>query len=241
MRGLGRVGGSISYADRVLSLSPHTFYKLNETSGTTSVDSSPNGRDGATVNSPLLGQPGFGDSGLSYRFQGVNGQRITGPIAPAAVNQAQSLEFVLNPSGAGNIGSCFYSAGSNQSDGGDLILLSVELYSDGLPYVFYRHNGGNRATRLNSGINQWYHVVFVIPNGAQTTDDALFFINGVAASIIRSGGSDRALKPKTDPAIIGSYVIDNSQTFDGRIGSVATYSYELSASQISDNYQALIS
>lgn len=47
------------------------YWKLAESSGTTAIDSSGNGRNG-TTSGALVGQPGIGDGGTSYWFDGIN-------------------------------------------------------------------------------------------------------------------------------------------------------------------------
>lgn len=62
------------YASVVLADSPHTYWRLGETSGTVAADSSGNARDGTYFNSPTLGVTGLlvHDSNLAAQFDGVN-------------------------------------------------------------------------------------------------------------------------------------------------------------------------
>lgn len=59
-----------TYEAQVLQFSPSAYYKLDETSGTTLVDSSGNGRDGTFTGSPTLAQAGAitGETGTSVLF-----------------------------------------------------------------------------------------------------------------------------------------------------------------------------
>lgn len=63
-----------SYADVVLADGPVGYWRFGEPSGTTAIDSSPNGNDGAYLNGPILGVPGalIGDSDTAVHLDGVN-------------------------------------------------------------------------------------------------------------------------------------------------------------------------
>ncbi len=57
------------YFNKVLALNPIAYWRLNELTGTNAVDSSGNGFDGTTTGA-VVAQPGIGDGGRSYLFDG---------------------------------------------------------------------------------------------------------------------------------------------------------------------------
>ena len=80
-----------SYTNVVLSNNPIAYWRLNETNGTTLVDSSPNGRNGVWYGSPTFGVPGIpaGQTNLNTAVQ-FNGTDVyaSAPSAPSGSDSA---------------------------------------------------------------------------------------------------------------------------------------------------------
>lgn len=62
-----------SYTDMVLDMQPYAYYQMNETSGTTIVDSSGNGRDGTASGGITVDQDGPSSEMKALDFDGVDG------------------------------------------------------------------------------------------------------------------------------------------------------------------------
>src|SRR5215469_15882953 len=81
-----------NYEAAVLSDHPAAYYRLGETSGTTAVDSSGNGHNGAYSGGVTFGQPGplFIDPVSSVAFDGSTGHVNSGfiPASPGATIEA---------------------------------------------------------------------------------------------------------------------------------------------------------
>lgn len=97
----GRMDYNIAedYPTRVLSLAPKAYYKLDEVSGTTMVDSSGNALNGSFVNSPVLNQKGLvlnsGDK--SVLFETANTSYGTSSIGTFNSAAAWTMEAWFKP------------------------------------------------------------------------------------------------------------------------------------------------
>ncbi|HZD73328.1 MAG TPA: LamG-like jellyroll fold domain-containing protein, partial [Actinomycetota bacterium] len=91
-------GADASYSATVRGDSPYLYWRVGESSGTTAMDSSGNGRTGLYQGAIALGQPGaiIGDSNTAVRFGGApgnDGYLTTQSTTPVVNPQTFSLEL----------------------------------------------------------------------------------------------------------------------------------------------------
>src|SRR5262249_2134939 len=147
------------------------YYRLDETTGSTAVDSSGNGNDGTYVNGPTIGQSGAlaGDPDTSVAFDATSNQNVTlpvapfGPYPPSGVTNAYvvSFEAWFNTTSQGII--------LGQTGGG--YVPAVYVGSDGKVHAsMFWHNAVTNQivspTTYNDG--NWHQVVDVYDNGLET-------------------------------------------------------------------------
>lgn len=215
---LGAAAGDYSAA--VLADTPLAYYRLGETSGTSMVDSSGNGRHGVAASGITLGATGLlpGDANTCYDFStSSNVYHLNAAwmdTAAITVEAVIQLDTVLG---------CNIAARDNSPR-----LYQAAVTSAGkLQFVFWTPTSGphfaNGATTLVPGVI--YHVAYTYDG---TT--AKVWLNGVEdGSVTVSGGL------KTGPVnlVLGRYEPDGALgRFDGRMDEVAFYGSALSAARI---------
>jgi hypothetical protein len=239
-----------AYPDLILSDHPVAYYRLEETSGSTMLDSSGNGFDASIVTDssgiyPKLGLPGIdtnsilvnGGSDFSHisipydpLLSPTNGDGLTGaPFSAECWAQAttDSLSDYTSPlamSGAYSAPTGTYPNGSGwnfyQSQGPNSTW--ALFIRGGSVYTFF----GPRAALL-----QWYHLA-VTWDGTNAT----FYVNGA------SQGSAPIAYKAVDPIAgyagsIGSGPQTGHGAFAGSVDEVAFYTNVLSSSQVLAHYQ----
>jgi hypothetical protein len=110
--------------------------------------------------------------------------------------------------------------------------------------VYYAQYGSGSGTgsslfadspRYTGTTNTWYQIVYVFTNGGTKTIET--FVNGVSIGSVSHGLS--SILNSTNPLYIGSYNGGEfTQWFDGKIGIVRIYDKALSASEVSQNFDA---
>ena len=244
-----------AYSNIVLADNPIAYWKLDETSGSTAVNSGSLGgsASGSYAGVHSKGQnPLVGNTGTSVLFAGgqvslgnVNGINRAGPFTQKTIElwfRANSLSGrqVLYEQGGGTRGLSIY------LDGADLYVAGWNRASDGggadAPWagstpVFVALTGG-----VTTGTD--YHVVLVMNGDATGTTGTLTgYLNGV--SFGQQTGVGRLYNH--NPAVIGDVIAgtrfhDNSTStsnrdFDGQIDDVALYNSALSASKVLLHFQ----
>lgn len=227
--GLARAG---DYAAEVLADGPVSYWKLDETSGTTAADSV-GGNNGTYTGGYTLNQTGIPSTGRpAVLFNGSSGYVNLG--APAALNltAAWTLEawvyLVSTPNGSGIIaeqhtgsGNVLYEIGFGFSTSG--AALTVGYYTGSAWYV---------AAGAGLSLNAWHHVV-------GTWD-------GTTLRLYADGSQVAAATPAAAPVggVNNMYIgkrHDNTGVapfFPGRIDEAAVYSTALSAERITAHYNA---
>jgi Concanavalin A-like lectin/glucanases superfamily len=218
------------YANAVLADNPASFWRLNETSGTTATDAT--GAVNCTYKlGPVLNADGpLNDGAGAASFDGVNDWVDCGDVYNFTARAAFSLELWVNPSR--------YEPGYNR-------LISTDDGSTGwqlqmLPSAptngisFGRYSGGVQrglvsATALTPGT--WYHVVITYDG---TT--SRLYINGVADP--NTGTDTGSNTGSTRSLAIAADGWGGENGAQARIADVAIYSSALTASQVAAHYNA---
>ena len=220
-----------NYADAVLADSPVSYWKLDETSGTTAADAV-GSNNGTYTGGYTLNQTGIPSTGRpSVLFNGTSGYVDLG--APAALNltAAWTLEawvyLTSTPNGAGIISEQYPSSGNV------LYELGFGLSTSGanLAGGYYTGSAWYIATGGSLSLNAWHHV-------ACTWD-------GTTLRLYADGAQVATATPGAAPvAGINTLYIGRRHDasfnpfFPGRIDEAAIYSTALSAARILAHYNA---
>jgi hypothetical protein len=218
-------------------------YRLDETSGTTAVDSSGSGNSGTYVNSPTLGVPGVISGDTAVGLNGTN-QYVSLPSqAFGAYGNAVSFETWFNaPVGGsgvilGQVGSG--TPGSGQPYGYVPVL---QLGTDGkLRSSMFWHGSVNSrvvspgTTTYNDG--NWHHIAVTYAGGIET-----LYIDGAAAG---SQTASQVAYNSTYSYFLGTGYTNTWsggnggwQYFKGSLDEAAVYQRALSAAEVAQHYAA---
>ncbi len=228
------------YAQLVLADNPLSYFRLDETSGTTAFDCV-GGRNGI-YNSTQLGQPGYNllDTHTSARF-GPSQNSYVGSIPidfGSAANQSLTVECWVR---GGVPGSDAGLITKGTGAGGEQI--NLDCGGPGRAFRFFvRKDDGNAVLATGNIVpnNQWQHVVGVLNRPA---GQVLLYVNGV----LNASNSDfptenyRGLLRSANAMTIGSRQSGTgayNNQWNGFMQDVAIYNYALSAGQILAHYQA---
>lgn len=213
------------YSSEVLADSPLAYYRLDETSGTTMADSSGNGRAGAYVGGPSLGQPALLNDGLAS-IATSSGKYAQTPYGAWMQVSALTVEAWIRVTDSGSISIVARHASVTNGGIWDLQLSAMKvqfrLFNDGFSIL-------TSATTL--ALNTTYYLV-----GTHDGTNRRIYINGV----LDASDTPPALVTSISvPIAIGAFV-DNyaAQTFTGRIDEVAVYGTALSSARIAAHYTA---
>jgi hypothetical protein len=227
-----RAGVWDRYVIEVFADTPVSYWKLDETGGTTAVDSA-GGNKGTYTGGYTLNQAGIPSTGRpAVLFNGSSGYVNLGATAALNLTAAWTLEawvyLTSTPNGCGVIsevypgsGNVLYEIGFGFSAGG--AALTVGYYTGSAWYV---------AAGAALSLNAWHHVV-------GTWD-------GTTLRLYADGAQVATATPAAKPVagMDGLYIgkrHDNAGSapfFPGRIDEVAIYSAALSAARITDHYNA---
>lgn len=214
-----------SYADVVLDMQPYAYYQMNETSGTTIVDSSGNGRDGTANGGITVDQDGPSSEMKALDFDGVDGY-ITLPSGYEDISTGFTFECWINYDDfAEAYGRVFdFSSGANSVNA--LIMSHVSTSNTGRLVSL---TGSSILTDLQItsffGASSWSHIVGrIAPNG-----DYSLWQNGV--KIDETSGSIPPTVLRT-LCYIGRSSYASYSPYDGQLSNVATYDYALPDEEI---------
>jgi hypothetical protein len=221
----------MSYSAEVLADSPVGYWRLNETSGSTVVDSSGNGLNGSYINSPTLNQSSAITGGRSVLFNGTN-QYASIPHNSLINVTELSLE-------------CWANWQTTPNDTGQLVGRPVSGSPALRPYQmirragefeggYFANNTHNNASLQSVPISTgtWFHYVFTVAiSGSTRTVRA--YRNGAE---VASFSSANAVPVQTTPFFIGAE--DNRRFVNAFISEVALYPAALSAARILAHYES---
>jgi len=219
------------YTATVLADGPLVYYQFEDTVGsTTATDSTPNSHDGTYAGGVLLGQPGaLGLLGRSARFDGLDDF-----VDVPALGQYDAVTIELWAKLEGLSGSGFTALYAGNYWGAGTV--HFHYLSDArLQLGFNGANPGN-FTAVDSIDDQWRHLVVTLNNSDKTRE---FYVDGLLTDqdTFTGGGAN----PNLLNAAIASWFTGTRQRFfEGLIDEVAVYGSELSATQVSDHYQAAL-
>ena len=190
------------------------FWELDETSGSTAVDSSGNGVSGTLVNGPSVGQTAVHPSlGTAYRFNGSN-QEINLGNTYNTLTSSLTLSAWINPDDTVGIQRIF---SSSTGPGWGFGLNGANLRFTTFGVKDYNFTLG---TPIIAG--EWTHLAVTF----DASFDAEFFVDGVSQGTITGSA---AASTGTGVYRIGSR---NGENYDGFIDEVRLYNEVLNDTQI---------
>ncbi|NEO95370.1 MAG: hypothetical protein F6K56_36365, partial [Moorea sp. SIO3G5] len=213
----------------VLADQPVAYWRLDETTSITAVDSSGNGFNGTYRNGVIQGVPGV--SGTAGEFDGNNDAVDVGIIAPGSAldisNKSFTVEAWVKPNELKEQSYVGIHPSNNRNDGdGDSLYFRVT--SNGS--VRFGDFPDDLET-LNNVIepDTWYHIVATYD---QSSDRNTIFVNGK-----RVTGNDQGAFEGQDPRfLIGAWRNIGDQAFNGVIDEVAVYDKALSRESITSHF-----
>jgi hypothetical protein len=245
-----------SYQDAVLANNPYAYYRLGETSGsTTAADSSGNNRAGTYVNNPALGVPGAGVGDTAASFARASSQYLTTDQLAGfgSLMGSASWEFVFSTTttnaqmglgGTLNTGAVSaWEITLNRNAGGSTSANGVRL--------FLRDDNGNAIGTAFSAPNafdgNFHHLVFTYDRTGTSNDNRIVaYLDGVQQTL--SFGSPGG---NSTPSTFSNFVFNTAFAarqnraaadlfFDGTLDEVALYSSVLSPADVAAHAQAVI-
>ena len=235
------------YATTIVGDNPLSYFRLDETNGTTAYDYA-GGNNGTYNGNYQLGQPGAlsYDPDFAVTFSGATNCYLGG-IGPTAINShGTTAEFSIEAWANGAAGQVDGSAVIVKGTGNNGARFTTEQFAIGVQSGFYRfyvndNLGGTAAAIATSGPDgKWHHLVGVCDSAGP---GLTFYIDGVAAatsdlSQLNGGG----ILSSTDPVSIGAersgVLPDYDLDYAGTIDEVAIYAYALTPSQVQAHYAA---
>ncbi|GAC1302569.1 MAG: hypothetical protein NVSMB21_00650 [Vulcanimicrobiaceae bacterium] len=212
------------------ALNPTVYYRLNETSGSTALDSS------SHSNGTYVGSYALNSSPLTANDAGTvlfnNSGDITSNIAVAdplmasanfsvsawvrITNTYDNPRLVANAhADAGQKGFQLYATGGN-----------------GFAFDIYNTSLSHAAFAGSTNLNNTYNVVGVVDSVAHNVS---IYVNGVAGT---TSGAYQALAPSTLVTALGFNPSYNGDNLVGKLAEVSLYNYALTPSQVSSIYNA---
>jgi len=221
-----------SFSGIIAAHAPVSYWRLNEASGTTAVDTMGE-RNGTYRNGVTLSQrTGLGCSTVAW-FDGVNGYVEVSHRSKYELNQG-SIAFWMRPEKVTTRSGVISKAAAGFGSGGHLEIfidasrLRARIASDSAWYTV-------RSATLEP--NRWYHVVLTFGN------DMFLYIDGALAD---STDFDSGIDKNKEPLAIGVSTVDSSSgstsgwrfPFRGTIAEAALFNQILTATDIADLYAA---
>lgn len=220
-----------TYYDAVMADNPVGYWRLNETGGTTALDTQ-GSNDGTYLNGVVQGQPGaiYGDSGFSAKFDGSN-DKVDIPHS-ADLNPA-SFSFEVWAKVQPGSGTAHRSPMTSRNN------------SPQQGYIFYAHSGrweywtgpGWNATLAPAGSvveGQWTHLVGTYD---AATQEKRLYVNGQLAN----SATGVTVNPNSSTLLrIGAGATEGAGAyfFRGDLDEAAVYNYALDATRVLAHYNA---
>ena len=233
--GGGSLGANpLAYTNKVIALAPIAYWPLAESSGTTIVDESGNGRNGVyrASGEPLLGQAGIGDGRTCPLFDGTNDfANVFSASLQGAFNSAEgTLALWFKVAAAG----VWTDATTRrlmyfQADASNRVRFEKSTTNNQIAFVYTAGATAKSVLWNNAGPLGWQHIaitwtksgdqMIAYQNGAQTgaTQTALgTWVGNLAATTTAVGASDTT----------------GGNPWSGNLAHAAVWASALSAAQI---------
>lgn len=186
------------------------FYPLNDLSGTTAIDKSPNAGNGTYVNTPTLGEPGVCAGGHSVKFIATTYcDMYSAALAAAFNNQELSYGFFFKPPNAA------YWADSAQhnwvkfiSNDNNAVLIQKNIANTISSWYFAGGTGkGTGPSNLVGYTDGWYSFITTI---SKSHDRMRHYVNGIQYSADVTGLGVWVGSLAATTTLIGNYATNNT-------------------------------
>ena len=226
--GTGATGGA-TYAQVVLADTPVGYWKLDDPSGTTVVDSSTVASNGTYVNSPTLGVAGAASgTGTSVTFTGASSQYANlGTASQHDVGDVFSVEAFFKSSDSSNAAHTIISAGNNVgSNAGFQVRVSF-----GVVQITKFTFGASVISTISVTDGAWHHIICTKNGAAQK-----IWIDGVDCTGTITNKTCLTTGMMTIGAawLLTAYADYANATLD----EVSLYNYVLTPTQVAAHYAA---
>ena len=218
------------YVTEVMADSPVGYWGLEDTSGTTAVDSSGNGRNGTYTNSPVLLQPGPKSGAYAVNFDGSNDYvEIADNAAFEFTSGNFSVEawvkFDSTPTSGELIVGKWVGGGFEWLMYVDASLgIGFSIMSTASPTDWLTAEGAVLSTAT------WYHVVVTLSGTTLTV-----YVDGSSYATDSTVTGSRYSSGTTTPVTIGARTGGGSAV-DAHIAHVSIYNTALSSGRVSAHY-----
>jgi hypothetical protein len=222
----------ITYAQVVLSDNPLAYWRFDETSGTTAIDSSGNGNTGTYVGGVTLGKPGaiVGDPGTSVGFDGTTAWMNAGDVFAFIGNTPCSFEAWVNPVTDTNYHNVLSrSDGQGGSTTGYLMYIEPASAPALMDFAHYL-GGASSIAESNTPIatGTFTHLV-----GAYDGTSLFIYANGV---LLNQNTATIATPTTVNGLVVGAQSGGLTSWFNGEIDEVAVYGTALTLARIQAHY-----
>lgn len=215
-------GASTSYADVVLADGPIGFYRLNETSGATAVDSSPSKLDGQYSTTGItLGAIGATGGDLAVTFDKSATMTVPGASFGFFGKALFSLEGWFRP----HVVDAVRRRLLWRFTGANGYVLESSATS-GLRFLRTQDLNDSVISAPPLVVQKYSHVVATYDG-----TDACLYVNGTKATC---GPSPQTIGSGVSPFMISG----SSDAFEGEVDEVAVYATALSPDRVLEHYQA---
>lgn len=223
----------VSYADRVLALSPIAYWKLDETSGTTAFDSSGNGYDG-TYSGVTLNAATAPDGSPAPAFDGVNDfVNVYGTGFASAFNHDEGTLLVFAKvanSGVWTDGTLRRIA-SFAVNNSNRVIIWKNSTANQVEVFYVANNVSKSVTRTGASFTDFFPVAIT---WSKSADQVRMYVSGSQNGSTQTGLGSWTGSLATTLATIGATSTSGNNPFHGSIAHVAVFDYALNASQIAD-------
>jgi len=225
-----------TYWDLIEGNGATSFYKFDETSGSTATDSGSNGVDGTYYNTPTLNQAGPStEIPSAVSFNNASSETMyTAEVADFNVNANSnwSAECWIRYSDTGTTIMGLYGIRQLSGDDATLFVLAANFSVAGRITLFVRLAASTYLTLHDDGgwnDDDWHHVAVTAVSGGAVK----LYVDGVEKA---SSTSTRVSNTSNRRIYVGSNPAFASQYFSGLITAPAYYPSTLSATEVNDHY-----
>lgn len=216
-----------SYADMVIDMQPYAYYQMNDTSGTTIVDSSGNGRDGTAVGGVIVDRDGPSSDMKAIELDGIDGYIDLPDGYDFDMNEGVTFEFWVNVELIGQ-NPRFISLGTEFDSTDNRVQLTSSTATK-IHFNISNSSGGNIIDQIDDNtISQQSWIMMTIRVAPDST--VTYWVNGInVGSPTLTGVIPTVLRTE---AYIGRSLFTGNAYLKGKISNVATYDYALPDEEI---------
>lgn len=215
---------------------PAAYWKFNEGTGASALDSSSFGTTGTLTRSPAW-STGKYDKALNFNSASSQYVSVSDTYAIESFGSALTLEAWIKPTSTSLNGSYHTIVGKSDNTGASSEYNMAILDADTVSFWWSSANQSEdwqiSGTSLFTA-GQWYHIAMTRD---ETNDIIKIYVNGVSYTATNTGG-DFDAGGQTNALSIGRPGETNSDYFDGTIDEVMIYHYDRTPKQIIEDMNA---